>query len=148
MHFGKYLLQRKLAEGGMAEVFLARQSGEDGFDRPVVIKRILPRLSGQQHFVDMFLNEARVAARLSHPAIVQVFDFGRVEGRYYLAMEYVHGENLRSVTREASRRQLHPSPALVCRIVADTLGGLHYAHLVRIEGSDERLTAITRAHAK
>ena len=65
--FGKYLLQRKLAEGGMAEVFLARQSGMEGFEKPVVIKRILPHLTSDPKFVEMFINEARVAARLTHP---------------------------------------------------------------------------------
>jgi len=128
MHFGKYLLQRKLAEGGMAEVFLARQGGVEGFEKPVVIKRILPRLSGQQHFVDMFLNEAKVAARLSHPALCQVFDFGRVDGQYFIAMEFIHGENLRNLTRVATERGLPPPPGLVARVVADMLGGLHYAH--------------------
>src|SRR5204862_3964175 len=99
--FGKYLLQRKLAEGGMAEVFLARQSGMEGFEKPVVIKRILPHLSNEQQFIDMFLNEAKVAARLSHPAIVQIFDFGKVEGQYYIAMEFIHGEDLRNLAKWA-----------------------------------------------
>src|SRR4051812_43421162 len=98
--FGKYALQRKLAEGGMAERFLARQAGAeqvDGFEKLVVLKRILPALSREQEFVHMFLNEARVAARLTHPNIVQLFDLGKVDEQYFIAMEYVHGEDLRAI---------------------------------------------------
>jgi serine/threonine-protein kinase len=112
----------------MAEVFLARQSGMDGFEKPVVIKRILPHLSGEQQFVDMFLNEAKVAARLSHPSIVQIFDFGRIDGQYFIAMEFIHGEDLRSLAKMAERKGKRPSMALTARVIADVLGGLHYAH--------------------
>src|SRR5262245_44440057 len=105
----------------MAEVFLARQSGMDGFEKPVVIKRILPHLTGERQFVDMFLNEAKVAARLSHPAIVQIFDFGRVDEQYYIAMEFIHGEDLRNLAKAAEKRNQRPTQALVCRIVADML---------------------------
>src|SRR5207245_10808319 len=100
----------------------------DGFEKPVVIKRILPHLSGEQQFIDMFLNEAKVAARLSHPAIVQIFDFGRVDGQYYIAMEFIHGEDLRNLAKAAEKHKKRPSLALVARIFADMLGGLHYAH--------------------
>src|SRR3954469_12047602 len=77
--FGKYALQRKLAEGGMAEVFLARQGGVEGFEKLVVVKRILPALVKEQDFIKMFLNEARVAARLNHPNIVQIWDLGIID---------------------------------------------------------------------
>jgi serine/threonine-protein kinase len=126
--FGKYQLQRKLAEGGMAEVFLGRQAGMEGFEKLIVLKRIRPELSSDPSFVNMFLNEARVAARLNHPNIVQIFELGKVDKQYFIAMEFIHGEDLRSLTRAADLAKHHPSPGLVCRIIADTLAGLHYAH--------------------
>jgi serine/threonine-protein kinase len=126
--FGKYFLQRKLAEGGMAEVFLAKQSGMEGFEKPVVVKRILPHLTSDPKFVDMFVNEGRVAARLSHPSIVTIFELGKVGDQYFIAMEYIHGENLRQLARQAEERHRRPPIALAARIIADTLGALHYAH--------------------
>ncbi|HWE31177.1 MAG TPA: protein kinase [Polyangia bacterium] len=126
--FGKYALQRKLAEGGMAEVFLAKQTGMEGFEKLVVVKRILPQLCSDDSFVKMFLNEARVAARLNHPNVVQIFDLGKLGDQYFIAMEYVHGEDLRAVIREATDADNRPPIGLVCRIIADMLGGLHYAH--------------------
>jgi serine/threonine protein kinase len=126
--FGKYQLQRKLAEGGMAEVFLGRQAGMEGFEKLVVLKRIRPELSSDQNFVNMFLNEARVAARLNHPNIVQIFELGKVESQYFIAMEFIHGEDLRSLTRQSDAAKRHVPAGLVCRIIADTLAGLHYAH--------------------
>src|SRR5207244_12838418 len=105
-----------------------RKSGMEGFEKPVVIKRILPHLSNEQQFIDMFLNEAKVAARLSHPAIVQIFDFGKVEGQYYIAMEFIHGEDLRNLAKWAEKNKRRPSLALVARVIADMLGALHYAH--------------------
>jgi eukaryotic-like serine/threonine-protein kinase len=124
---GKYVLGRKLAEGGMAELFLAKQQGLEGFEKLVVVKRILPQLSADDSFVAMFLNEARVAARLNHPNVVQIFDLGRLDSAYFIAMEYVHGEDLRTLIREAGDHK-RPSLGLACRIIADTLAGLHYAH--------------------
>ena len=126
--FGKYALQRKLAEGGMAEVFLAKQTGMEGFEKLVVVKRILPQLCSDDAFVKMFLNEARVAARLNHPNVAQIFDLGKLGDQYFIAMEYVHGEDLRAVIREATDADKRPSLGLACRIIADMLGGLHYAH--------------------
>jgi eukaryotic-like serine/threonine-protein kinase len=126
--FGKYVLQRKLAEGGMAEVFLAKQTGMEGFEKLVVVKRILPQLCSDDSFVKMFLNEARVAARLYHPNVVQIFDLGKLGDQYFIAMEYVHGEDLRAVIREATDADKRPSIGLCCRIIADTLASLHYAH--------------------
>lgn len=84
--FGNYTFVKKLATGGMAEVWQATQRGIGGFNRPVVIKRILPHLADQPEFVQMFLNEARIAARFSHPNIAQIFDSGEADGAYYIAM--------------------------------------------------------------
>jgi serine/threonine-protein kinase len=126
--FGKYTLTRKLAEGGMAELFLARQGGMEGFEKLVVVKRILPQLSKDPAFINMFLNEARVAARLNHTNIAQIFDLGKADDLYYIAMEYVHGEDLRELIRVADESRFRPPLGLVCRMIADTLAGLHYAH--------------------
>ena len=81
----------------MAELFLAKRRGVEGFEKIVAIKRILPELSWNREFVSMFINEAKIAARLSHPNIVQIFDFGKIDNYYFIAMEYVHGENLRAI---------------------------------------------------
>ena len=84
---GKYRLVRQLAEGGMGEVFLARQEGPRGFAKPVVVKRMLPHLAKDATFVEMFLNEARVAALVSHPNVVQIFELGETNDTYFIAME-------------------------------------------------------------
>ncbi len=86
--FGKFYLVRRLAEGGMAEIFLAKQVGPEGFERNVVIKRMLPSLTADPTFVNMFLDEARLAARMSHPNIVQIHELGLQDGSYYICMEY------------------------------------------------------------
>src|SRR5579859_8160021 len=84
---GKYTLLRKLAQGGMAELFLAIQRSVAGFEKLIVIKRILPAMNQDRAFIDMLLHEARIAATLSHPNIVQIFDVGQVDGTYFIAME-------------------------------------------------------------
>lgn len=128
--FGKYLLDRKLAEGGMAEIFLARPG--PGFVGPprnqIVVKRLFAHHSSEKEFVRMFFNESRLAARLKHPNIVDIFDQGEVDGASYLAMEYIHGEDLRSIAQQADAVNRRPPLGVVCRIVMDMLAGLHYAH--------------------
>ena len=99
--FGNYTLIKKLATGGMAEVWLAKQSGIEGFNRHVVVKRILPHLAEDPEFVQMFLNEAKIAARFNHPNIGQIFDLGETGGQYFIAMEFIHGEDLGRVMRRA-----------------------------------------------
>ena len=97
--FGKYTLMRRLAAGGMAELFLALHKSVAGFEKLIVIKRILPSMNNDKAFIDMLLHEARVAATLSHPNIVQTFDVGQVDGTYFIAMEHIHGEDIRSIVR-------------------------------------------------
>src|ERR1044071_7853519 len=87
--FGKYSLVARLATGGMAEIFLARLQGAAGFEKLVCIKRILPHLARDRQFVAMFLDEARIAARITHPNVCQVFELGEIMGSYYIAMEYL-----------------------------------------------------------
>jgi serine/threonine protein kinase len=126
--FGRYELIRKLATGGMAEVWLAQQMGIEGFTRQIVIKRILPNLAEDEEFVRMFLNEAKISAKFSHPNIGQVFDLGQLDGAYYLAMEYIHGEDLGRVMRKAWSTGQWISAPVALRIVASACEGLAYAH--------------------
>jgi len=127
---GKYQLLKKIATGGMAEVWFARQSGIEGFRKEVVVKRILPHLADDPEFIRMFLNEAKMVARFSHPNVAQIFEFGRdeVTGSYFIAMEYVRGEDLGQVMRQAYDRNQWISQALAIRVVAACCDGLHYAH--------------------
>ena len=125
---GKYKLQRKLGTGGMAEVWLARAEGPGGFSRQVVVKRIHAHLLEEIRFVQMFLGEAALVAKLSHPNIVQLFDFGEESGTPYLAMEWMDGPNLKElVRRERSEGRVLP-PEMCARLVAMACEGLAYAH--------------------
>jgi serine/threonine-protein kinase len=127
--FGKYTLIRKLATGGMAELFLAIQKSVAGFEKLIVIKRILPSRTADHAFVEMLLHEARVAATLSHPNIVQVFDVGSVDGTYFIAMEHVHGEDLRSIVRQMKKKDVTEFPLEhALSIVLGMCAGLAYAH--------------------
>src|SRR5580698_5514144 len=104
--FGKYLLLRRLAAGGMAEIFLALHRSVAGFEKLIVIKRILPSMNTNKAFIDMLLHEARVAATLSLPNVVQTFDVGQVDGTYFIAMEHIHGEDLRSIVRQMKKKDV------------------------------------------
>ncbi|MFT3713131.1 MAG: serine/threonine-protein kinase [Archangium sp.] len=125
---GHYSLLAKLAVGGMAEIWLARQSGLRGFERIVVVKRIIESLSADESFVEMFLDEARIIVQLTHPNIVQVFDLGEHAGAYYIAMEYLAGENLATLARTAAKagKQLEPETAV--KLIISALEGLAHAH--------------------
>jgi len=125
---GKYKLVRLIASGGMAEVYLARQAGAAGFEKLVCLKRILPHLARDRQFVEMFLNEARLAARLDHPNIVSIFDLGEANGNYFIAMEFIDGPSLRAVAKRAHERGERLPIAEVVKIVSMAAGGLHYAH--------------------
>ncbi|PZR09651.1 MAG: serine/threonine protein kinase [Archangium gephyra] len=117
----------------MAEVFLARIDGPMGFAKKCVVKRILPHFNDDPRFIEMFLGEARLAAELNHPNLVQIFDFGEANGQYFLAMEYIDGPNLR-VLNQSTRRMSGPmSFALAARIIALAAEGLHHAHELRDE---------------
>jgi serine/threonine protein kinase len=126
--FGKYTLIKKLATGGMAEVWLAKQIGIEGFNRHVVVKRILPHLAEDPEFVQMFLNEAKIAARFNHPNIAQIYDLGETGGQYYIAMEFIHGEDLGRVMRRAWSTGQWVARHISLRVVADACQGLYYAH--------------------
>ena len=126
---GAYTLLAKLATGGMAEIWLARQVGLRGFERLVVVKRIIESLSQDEAFVEMFLDEARIVVQLTHPNIVQVFDLGEHAGAYYIAMEYLAGENLVSVARTAAKSGAPLDPKVSVKIAISALEGLSHAHL-------------------
>ncbi len=129
--FGRYLLHDVVAKGGMAEIFLAEQPGPGGVSREIVIKRILPEFAAMPRFVEMFLDEARVVAQLSHPNIVPVIDFGEVEGSYFIAMERVLGPSLREIGRTAARLARTLPFAVLAKIIAQIAEGLAYAHQLR-----------------
>ena len=127
--FGKYTLIRKLASGGMAELFLAIQKSVAGFEKLLVIKRILPSMNQDRAFIEMLLHEARIAATLSHPNIVQIFDVGQTDGQYFIAMEHVHGEDLRSIVRQMKKKGVFEFPIEhALAIVLGMCAGLSYAH--------------------
>ena len=127
--FGKYTLLRRLAAGGMAEIFLALQRSVAGFEKLLVIKRILPSMKGNKAFIDILLHEARIAATLSHPNIVQTFDVGLVDGTYYIAMEHIHGEDLQGIVKGMRKRELSEFPLEhTLGIVLGMCAGLAYAH--------------------
>ncbi len=124
--FGKYLLIERIATGGMAEVFKAKSFGFGGFEKIVAIKRIHPHLSLDQEFVNMFIDEARIASNLSHPNIVQIFDLGKIDGSYFIAMEYVDGITLEKfIEMELQRKE---KMLLSCYIVREICRALDYAH--------------------
>ncbi len=129
--FGRYVLLDRIGVGGMAEVFRAVMPGAEGFARTFVVKRILDDLSRLPRFVDMFVEEARICALLSHPAIVQVYDFGAVDGKYFLAMEYLRGRDLASVMRKLRRLGRACPPALAAFIAHQLADCLAYAHDLR-----------------
>jgi serine/threonine-protein kinase len=128
---GPYELLQRIATGGMAEVYLARRAGPHGFQKVVAVKRILPQLAQDTDFVAMFVDEARVCARLAHPNIVQVFDFGEHDGELYMAMEFVDGTTAARLVRAAASRNEEVPLDAALYIALSVLRGLDYAHNAR-----------------
>ncbi|HZJ67244.1 MAG TPA: serine/threonine-protein kinase, partial [Kofleriaceae bacterium] len=126
--FGKYLLVGEIAIGGMAELFLAVHKGVEGYIKVVVIKRVLPHLSNNPDFIRMFIDEARLTARLEHPNIVRTYEFGEVDGQYFTAMEYLPGEDLgKTLKNLAASRQAMPIH-VATGVASQLCAGLHFAH--------------------
>jgi serine/threonine protein kinase len=126
--FGKYLLSRLIAVGGMAEVYRAKIFGASGFEKDMVVKRILPKYAQNPNFVQMLIDEAKIAVSLSHGNIVPIYELGEFEGSYYIAMEYVEGRTVLDVLRDAHSKK-HPLPWPYCLgVAADVAKGLAYAH--------------------
>jgi serine/threonine protein kinase len=125
---GRYQLLAKLATGGMAEIYLARQTGIKGFERLVAVKKLFAHLAMEEKFLEMFFDEARIAATLNHPNIVQIYDLGQEEESYYIAMEYLEGESLGYMLRECHKSGTPIPATLASGIVSQVCDGLDYAH--------------------
>lgn len=137
---GRYVVRFKIAQGGMGAVYLAQLETSAGFKKWVALKTIDEKMANDRTFIKMFMDEARLNARIDHPNVCTVFDFGEEKGTYFLAMEYLHGESLNTLIRRASgEQQLLPLP-VVARIIADAARGLHAAHEMRLDdGTPARL---------
>ncbi|MDW8245197.1 MAG: serine/threonine-protein kinase [Sandaracinaceae bacterium] len=133
--FGKYEILGRLAFGGMAEVFLGREVSALGASRLLAIKKILPHVADDPAFVQMFLDEARLAIQLNHPHICHIYDFGEIEGSYYIAMEWIYGAALGKVIRRARGHGGIP-PEIAVKVIAQVAEALDYAH--RAKGADGR----------
>ncbi len=141
--YGRYSLLEKVATGGMAEVFRAKRKGVEGFEKVVAVKRILPHLSSNKEFVEMFIEEAKMVASLSHPNIVQIFDLGKIDETYYIAMEFVEGKDLRTILTRARTRNTLPAVDLAALIAARVSAALEYAHRHR-DGEGQELRIVHR----
>lgn len=125
---GKYEMLQRLAQGGMGEVFLARQTGMAGFDRLAILKTLKAELASRPGFIDQFLDEARVAATLNHPNIVSIYEVGQAEGTYFIAMEYIAGVDLARLWVAAAKAKLGLPFHVSVKILHDAALGLHHAH--------------------
>ena len=134
--YGNYFLLEKIAVGGMAELFKAQQRGVQGFQKIVAIKRILPHFSDNEDFVTMFIDEAKLAAQLTHPNIAQIFDLGKAGNSYYIAMEYVNGRDLRTLLRKVREHGIPFPEQVAAFVVMKVAAALDYAH--RKRGFDDR----------
>ena len=130
----RYELLCPIAEGGMASVWIARQTGKHGFQRLVAIKTILPKYAAEPRFQRMFVDEARIASRIEHVHVTQILDVGEQHGITYLVMEYVDGDALSKLHRAAKKKGAPIPPGVVLRVMADVCGGLHAAH--ELHGAD------------
>ncbi|HEY4222428.1 MAG TPA: serine/threonine-protein kinase, partial [Myxococcota bacterium] len=140
---GRYQVLGKLAQGGMAEVYLARQVGPGGYQKLVVTKRVRPHLSKDEDFVGMFVNEARLAAMINHPNVVQIFDLGEEPAQegpgsdWFLAMEYLDGRDMLQVGRACRSHNKAVPFDVTARIIADACAGLEHAH--QLKGQDGKI---------
>ena len=128
IQFGKYTLYERIGRGGMADVFKGRIQGPGGFERVFVVKRILPHLSDDPAFIKMFVDEAKLSARLNHPNIVQIFELGAVEGEYFISMEYIPGHDLAETTRAIWKKAPPPRVDMVAYVGREICRALSYAH--------------------
>ncbi len=129
--FGKYLLLSRIAQGGMAELYQAKLMGDEGFEKLIAIKKILPHLSEETNLVKSFIDEAKLAAFLQHPNIVQIYDFGSVNSTYYIAMEYLYGKDLKLITERYKEKELPLNIENALYITTQVCAGLDYAHKLK-----------------
>src|SRR5258706_2909240 len=126
--FGRYLLLKRLSRGGMGEIFLAKLGEIQGFEKLVIIKKILPNLAADEEFIKRFIDEAQVAIKLTHANIAPVFEVGKVDGEYILAIEYIEGRDLRKMIARQRDQGTRLPPDLCLYIARDLANGLAYAH--------------------
>ena len=138
--FGRYLLIQRISRGGMGEIFLAKH-GLRGFEKVCVIKKVLPHLAEDEHFISRFIDEAQVAIKLSHANIAQVFEVGRVEDEYFLALEYVEGRDVRRTLATLSENQERLPADLALFVAREVTNGLSYTHR-RVDGEGESLNLV------
>jgi serine/threonine protein kinase/Tfp pilus assembly protein PilF len=129
--FGKYQLLDKIVIGGMAELFRAKLTGAQGFEKLIAVKKILPNLSREENLVTAFIDEAKLAALLHHENIIQIYDFGSMDDQYFIAMEYLFGKDLRTITRTARAKDLALGLENILYIVSRICAGLDYSHHLR-----------------
>jgi TonB family protein len=142
--FGQYELLEKIASGGMAELFRARRTGVEGFQKIVAIKKILPHIADNDEFITMFADEAKLAAQLNHPNIVHIYDLGKIQaGGYFIAMEYVEGTDLKTILHSAREVELPPPVPLAVYVAGKVASALDYAHRRR-DGKGEELHIVHR----
>jgi len=126
--FGRYILLRRMSRGGMGEIFLGKLGEIQGFEKPIVIKKILPDLAQDREFLQRFIEEAQIAIKLTHGNIVPVYEVGMVDGDYFLALQYIEGRDLRSLINRAHERKRRIPPDLCLYLVREIANGLAYAH--------------------
>ncbi len=142
--FDKYQLIKRIAHGGIAEVFLAHQVGDvAGFTKQVAIKRMFPHLIERDDIISMFIDEARIVSNLNHPAIVQTFDLGVIDGSFYIAMEYVDGLDLRRVCEVGIENNAFVPAEIAVKIIIEAASGLHYAH-TRVDSNGQPMGIVHR----
>jgi len=129
--FGKYLLIDKIGVGGMAEVYIGKMTGDEGFEKLLVIKKILPHLTTEDELVKNFIDEAKIAALLQHENIIHVYDFGNIEDSYFIAMEYLFGKDLKLVIKKSSEIELQIGLENIIYIASKICDGLDYAHKLK-----------------
>ncbi len=134
--FGRFELLIEMGRGGMATLFLARIQGPSNFEKLLAIKKIHDHLAHEDQFVRMFLDEARIAALIHHPNVATIFDMGKIEDSYFIAMEYVHGQNLTEILKTAEKKHSAFPWTHAVRIVADSAAGLHSAHELKNQDGD------------
>jgi serine/threonine protein kinase len=126
--FGKYYLLELISVGGMAEIYKAKAFGVEGFERLLAVKKILSSIAEDESFIEMFVDEAKIAGQLNHPNIAQIFDLGKVDDSYYIALEYISGEDLKTIFERARRIGAEVDIPQICYIVMKVCEGLEYAH--------------------
>ncbi|MDP2279739.1 MAG: serine/threonine-protein kinase, partial [Nitrospirota bacterium] len=126
---GQYVLLEKVAAGGMAELFRAKKIGIEGFEQVLAVKRILPHLSSDEEFVNMFIAEAKLVAQLTHKNIAHIYDFGRIDQNYFISMEYIKGKDLKALLKKVSLERRKLPAGIAVFIAKEVAAALGYAHI-------------------